>query len=158
MEVILIRYHGLKPERLHRTMEIKTQILRYKTKGTGDLVDITADIQQALEKVSLQEGLVNVFVVGSTAAITSFEYEPGMILDMRDLYERIAPRNKHYLHDETWNDANGFSHVRAALQGPGMVIPFQDRNLLLGTWQQLVLGEFDTRARERKIILTFIGK
>ncbi len=139
-------------------MEIKTKILRYKTKGTGDLVDITADLQQALEKVSFQEGLVNVFVVGSTAAVTSFEYEPGMISDMRDLYERIAPCSKHYLHDETWNDANGFSHVRAALQGPGMAVPFQDGNLLLGTWQQVVLAEFDTRARDRKIILTFIGK
>ncbi len=139
-------------------MEIKTLILHYKTKGAGDLVDITADLQRALERISFQEGLVNVFVVGSTAAITSFEYEPGMISDIQDLYERIAPCNKHYLHDETWNDANGFSHVRAALQGPAMTVPFQDGNLLLGTWQQVVLAEFDTRARNREIILTFIGK
>ena len=139
-------------------MEIKTRNLRLRTKGAGDLIDITIDLQKALEKESFTEGLLNVFVVGSTAAITSFEYEHGMISDMRDLYERIAPENKHYLHNETWNDANGFSHVRAALQGPGMIIPFQDSKLILGTWQQVVLAEFDTRSRERKIILTFMGK
>ena len=139
-------------------MEIKTRILQHKTKGSGDLVDITSDLEQALENMSFQEGLVNVFVVGSTAAITSFEYEPGMVADMQDLYERIAPRDKHYLHNETWNDANGFSHVRAALQGAGMAIPFEAGKLILGTWQQVVLAEFDTRARDRKIILTFIGK
>ncbi|MFH1092519.1 MAG: secondary thiamine-phosphate synthase enzyme YjbQ [Candidatus Omnitrophota bacterium] len=139
-------------------MEIKTQILRHKTKGAGDMVDITADIRKALGNASLQEGLISVFVVGSTASITSFEYEPGMISDMRDLYERIAPSKKHYLHNETWNDANGFSHVRAALQGAGMVVPFQEGNMLLSTWQQVVLTEFDTRPRDREIILTFIGE
>ena len=139
-------------------MEIKTQTLRHRTKGSGDLIDITGDLIEALNKSALHEGLVNVFVVGSTAAITSFEYEPGMISDMQDLYERIAPSKKHYLHNETWNDANGFSHVRAALQGAGMVVPFQEGKLLLGTWQQVVLAEFDTRARDRKVVLTFLGK
>lgn len=138
-------------------MEIKTKILQFKTKGTGDLVDITRDIHAALENSSLTEGLINIFVIGSTAAITSFEYEPGMIADMQDVYERIAPSDRSYLHNETWNDANGFSHVRAALQGPGMVVPFKDGKLFLGTWQQVVLAEFDTRARDRKIVLTFLG-
>ena len=139
-------------------MEIQTQILRHKTKGAGDLIDITGGLLEALGKTSFDKGLINVFVVGSTAAITSFEYEPGMISDMRDLYERLAPREKHYLHNETWNDANGFSHVRAALQGAGMVVPFEDGRLLLGTWQQVVLAEFDTRARDRKVVLTFLGE
>ena len=139
-------------------MEIKTNTLNFSTKGEGDLIDITANLHKALKEVSLTDGLVNVFVVGSTAAITSFEYESGMIADMQDLYERIAPRNKHYLHNETWNDANGFSHVRAALQGSAITVPFQNGKLLLGTWQQVVLAEFDTRAREREIILTFIGQ
>ncbi len=139
-------------------MEIITQILKHKTKGAGDLIDITSDLQEALQQSFLSEGLMNVFVVGSTAAITSFEYESGMISDMRDLYERIAPSEKHYLHNETWNDANGFSHVRAALQGSGMIVPFNDGKLLLGTWQQVVLAEFDTRVRDRKIVLTFLGK
>ncbi len=142
----------------YETMEIKTHILRHKTKGAGDLVDITADIHEALEKSLLNEGLINVFVVGSTAAITSFEYESGMIADMQDLYERIAPSDKHYLHNETWNDANGFSHVRAALQGSGMVVPFLEGKLFLGAWQQVVLAEFDTRARDRNIVLTFLGE
>lgn len=133
-------------------------ILTFNTKGTGDLLDITDDIQESLKETLLQEGLVNIFVVGSTASITSFEYEPGMIKDMRDLYERIASKDQSYLHDQTWNDANGFSHVRAALQGSGFAVPFEKGRLLLGTWQQVVLSEFDTRSRKREIILTFIGK
>jgi len=139
-------------------MKVQTKTLNYNTKGSGDLIDITEDIHESLKESFLKEGLVNIFVVGSTAAITSFEYESGMIADIKDMYERIAPRNRHYLHDETWNDANGFSHVRAALQGPGMVVPFENSKLLLGTWQQVILAEFDTRSRQRKIILTFIGK
>ncbi len=138
-------------------MKIITERLKLKTKGAGDLLDITGQIQDVLGGLELGEGLVNVFVVGSTAAITSFEFESGLIADMDDLYERIAPRNRHYLHDETWNDANGFSHVRAAIQGPSLAIPFQRSRLLLGTWQQVVLAEFDTQPRQREIILTFIG-
>lgn len=139
-------------------MKILTKILHYKTDGAGDLINITEDIHESLQEILFREGLVNIFVVGSTAAITSFEYEPGMISDIQDMYERVVPRDRHYLHDETWNDANGFSHVRAALQGPGMVVPFENSKLLLGTWQQVVLAEFDIRSRQRKIILTFIGQ
>ncbi len=139
-------------------MKIITRHLKRRTQGTGDLQDITPDIAEALRKSGLQEGLLNVFVVGSTAAITDFEYEPGLIRDIKELYERIAPRSEDYRHNETWNDANGFSHVRAALQGPGMVLPFEKGCLLLGTWQQIVLAEFDIRQREREIVLTFIGQ
>ena len=139
-------------------MKVMTRTLEYETDGAGDLINITGDVREALGGTSLKEGLVNIFVIGSTASITSFEYEPGSISDMRDMYEKIAPQNQHYLHDETWNDANGFSHVRAALQGPGMSVPFQKSDLLLGTWQQIVLAEFDRRSRNRKIILTFLGE
>lgn len=139
-------------------MRVVAKQLSLKTKGTGDLMNITEEIQGALEESSLKQGTVTVFVVGSTAAITSFEYESGLISDIKELYERLIPSNKSYAHDETWGDANGFSHLRAALQGPSLVIPFNSGRLILGTWQQIVLAEFDTRSRQRKVILQFMGE
>ncbi|MDD4941532.1 MAG: secondary thiamine-phosphate synthase enzyme YjbQ [Candidatus Omnitrophica bacterium] len=139
-------------------MRVITEEIDLKTKGAGDLVDITASIKEKLDDSGLREGNVTVFVVGSTAAITSFEYEPGLIKDMTALYEKLAPEGKPYAHDQTWGDANGFSHVRAALQGPSLVVPFADGKLLLGTWQQVVLAEFDHRPRQRKVIFQFIGE
>ncbi len=138
-------------------MKIITKQLNLKTKGAGDLIDITAQIQKNLEDSGLQEGNVTVFVIGSTAAITTFEYEPGLISDLKELYEQLVPSNKTYAHDETWGDANGFSHLRAALQGPSLVVPFISGRLILGTWQQVVLAEFDHRPRQRKIVLQFVG-
>ena len=139
-------------------MKIITYQLNLNTKGKGDLIDITDDIQGYLEKTKLSNGQVTVFVVGSTAAITTFEYESGLIKDINELYEKLIPSNKSYAHDQTWGDANGFSHLRSALQGPSLVIPFSNAKLLLGTWQQVVLAEFDIRSRQRKIILQFIGE
>lgn len=139
-------------------MKVITKHLSLNTRGSGDLINITDDIQGVLGGCGFKQGSVNVFVVGSTAAITSFEYEPGLIADVKDLYEKIAPSTDSYAHDETWGDANGFSHLRAALQGPCLVIPFDSGRLILGTWQQVVLAEFDTRPRQRKIILQFIGE
>lgn len=139
-------------------MKIITRHLSLKTQGAGDLIDITARLQSALSETKLESGNLTLFVVGSTAAITTFEYESGMIKDMRDLYERLIPSNRGYAHDATWADANGFSHLRAALQGPSLVIPFERNRLLLGTWQQVVLAEFDRRPRQRKVILQFIGE
>ena len=138
-------------------MKVITKQLNFETKGAGDLINITGDVQGVLKENSLEQGMVNVFVVGSTAAITTFEYEPGLISDIRGLYEKLVPSKKSYVHDQTWGDANGFSHLRAALQGPSLVIPFSSGRLILGTWQQIVLAEFDTRPRQRKIILQFIG-
>ncbi len=139
-------------------MKVITKTIDVNTKGAGDLVNITEEIQTLLSHAKLKEGNITVFVVGSTAGITSFEYEEGLIKDMRDIYEKLAPRDKHYAHDDTWGDANGFSHVRAALQGPSMTIPFVDGKLALGTWQQIVLAEFDNRSRTRKIVAQFIGE
>ena len=139
-------------------MKVITKQLNLRTKGTGDLINITEQIQESLEKSNLKQGAVTVFVVGSTAAITTFEYEPGLISDIKELYEKLIPQTKSYIHDETWGDANGFSHLRAALQGPSLAIPFTSSRLILGTWQQIVLAEFDTRSRQRKIILQFIGE
>ncbi len=138
-------------------MSVTTRRIYLNTKGSGDLLNITDRLQTALDEAGIKEGLLNVFVIGSTAALTTFEFEDGLIADMGELYERIAPVGRHYAHDDTWGDANGFSHVRAALQGPGLALPVENGRLLLGTWQQVVLAEFDNQARKRELILTFIG-
>lgn len=139
-------------------MKTIRKCLSLTTKGVGDFVDITEDIQGALSDTALKEGIVTVFVKGSTAGITTFEYEPGLISDMKEFYERLVPKNKHYHHDDTWGDANGFSHIRSAIQGPSLTVPFESGKLSLGTWQQIVLAEFDNRPRERQLILQFIGE
>jgi len=138
-------------------MKVVSKELHLETKGTGDLINITGHLQDALGKTDLLRGTATLFVIGSTAALTTFEYEPGMISDIRQLYEKIVPANKSYAHDEAWGDANGFSHLRAALQGPSLVVPFNAGKFTLGTWQQIVLAEFDTRPRSRRIILQFMG-
>ncbi len=140
------------------TMKIIHHKLTKKTKGSGDLIDITQEISHALHKSGLKNGMVTVFNIGSTAAITTFEFEPGLIHDIQELYEKLVPSKKHYAHDETWGDANGFSHLRAALQGPSLTIPFENGELLLGTWQQVVLAEFDNRPRQRQIVVQTIGE
>src|SRR4030042_1123045 len=134
-------------------MKIINEKIKLETKRTGDLVNITGKVADVLRGAGLKKGNVTVFVIGSTAAITTFEYESGMIKDMRDLCEKLVPSNKHYNHDETWGDANGFSHLRAALFGPSLAIPFEDGKLSLGTWQQVVLAEFDNRPRHREIVV-----
>ena len=139
-------------------MKIISQKITFNTRGNPDLIDITAEISRSLSSTKIKNGLLTAFVVGSTAALTTFEYEPGMVKDIRDLAERLAPSNKHYAHDETWGDANGFSHLRAALFGPSLAIPFKDGKLTLGIWQQVVLAEFDTRPRKREVILQIIGE
>lgn len=139
-------------------MKIITETIKVSTKGNPDLINISSELAGLLSKSKLQSGTMTVFVVGSTAAITSFEYEPGLIKDVRDLFEKLIPKDKHYEHDETWGDANGFSHLRAALQGPSLTIPFDGGKFLLGTWQQVVLAEFDNRPRQRKIIVQLIGE
>ncbi|MBN1526330.1 MAG: YjbQ family protein [Candidatus Omnitrophica bacterium] len=139
-------------------MKIVTEKIRVNTKGAGDLVDITDKLKRILGASRMKDGQLTAFVVGSTAAITTFEYESGLAQDMRDLYEKIAPANKHYSHDDTWGDANGFSHVRAALQGPSVAVPFEAGRLMLGTWQQVVLAEFDNQQRDRQIIVQLMGE
>lgn len=139
-------------------MKIINNRLTLKTKGNGDLVNLTDEISQMVHTSKMKNGNVILFNIGSTAAITTFEFEPGLIRDVQELYEKLIPRRKHYHHDETWGDANGFSHLRAALQGPSLTVPFEDGQLLLGTWQQIVLAEFDNRPRQRKIVVQIIGE
>jgi len=139
-------------------VEIVSDRLHVNTKKSGDLINITSKVAGALSKSGLKDGNVTVFVIGSTAAITTFEYEPGMIQDVHDLCEKLIPSNRDYRHEETWGDANGFSHLRATLFGQSLVIPFQGGRLALGTWQQVVLAEFDTRPRKREIVIQLIGE
>ena len=139
-------------------MKIQNEAIRLKTKGNPDLIDLTARVQEILDAAKLNKGLLTVFVVGSTAAITTFEFEPGLSRDIRELFEKIAPVGKSYHHDQTWGDANGFSHLRASLQGPSLTVPFDQGRLCLGTWQQIVLAEFDNRPREREIVIQVIGE
>lgn len=139
-------------------MKILIKKIELKTKGNGDLIDITEKVSRIVKSSSLSAGQVTVFVVGSTAAITTFEYEPGLIKDVRELCDKLIPDKDHYHHDDTWGDANGFSHLRAALFGPSLVVPFENSNLLLGTWQQVVLAEFDNRPRNRQVVVQIMGE
>jgi secondary thiamine-phosphate synthase enzyme len=139
-------------------VKILNNRIHLKTKGAGDLIDITERIVDIVKQTKLGTGQATVFNIGSTAAITTFEFETGMIKDMQELYEKIVPSSRHYHHDDTWGDANGFSHLRAALQGPSITIPFERGQLLLGTWQQVVLAEFDNKPRNRQVVVQIIGE
>ena len=139
-------------------MQIITKEINFTTSGTDDIKDITTKVQSELENADLENGTVTLFVIGSTGALTTVEYEPGLIKDLPEFYEKIIPRKKSYAHDLTWGDANGYSHIRASLQGPSLTVPFSKGKLLLGTWQQIIFLEFDNRPRKRRVVLQFIGE
>jgi secondary thiamine-phosphate synthase enzyme len=129
-----------------------------ETGGDNEVRDLTAAIAEKLAGSGLRDGTVTVFVPGSTAGLTTIEYESGAVEDFSRLMEKIVPGNIPYRHDQRWGDGNGYSHVRAALLGPSLVIPFTDGRLALGTWQQAVLVDFDNRPRTRSIVLQFMGE
>ena len=139
-------------------MTVITKTIEIKSKGENDMVDITDQTLKAILESKLENGIVTIFVSGSTAAVTTIEYEPGLRKDFPMMLNRIIPKDIEYKHDETWHDGNGHSHVRASLVGPSLTVPFKDKNLMLGTWQQIVVCELDTRSRERRIILQIIGE
>jgi secondary thiamine-phosphate synthase enzyme len=139
-------------------MTVITKAIKINSKGENDMVDITDQTLKAIEESNLKDGIVTVFVSGSTAAITTIEYEPGLRNDFPMMLNRIIPQNIEYEHDKTWHDGNGHSHVRASLIGPSLTVPFKDGNLILGTWQQIVFFELDTRSRERRITIQIIGE
>jgi secondary thiamine-phosphate synthase enzyme len=138
-------------------MKIVTDSLNVHTEGFNDIIDITGMVQRKLDESDFSEGNILVFVPGATAGITTIEYEPGLLKDYPEFMEKIIPSDKNYNHDLTWNDGNGFSHVRAALQGASFQVPFKDGELLLGTWQQIILIDFDNRSRNRKVITQIMG-
>lgn len=139
-------------------MKVVTKEINFKTTGTDDIKDITPQVREELHKSKLTDGNVTVFVIGSTGAVTTVEYEPGLLKDLPEFYEKIIPRKKSYEHDLTWGDANGYSHLRATLQGPSLTVPFTKGKLLLGTWQQIIFLEFDNRPRNRRVVLQFMGE
>jgi secondary thiamine-phosphate synthase enzyme len=139
-------------------MTVITKNIQIKSESENDIIDITDQVSNIVMDSKIENGAVIVFVVGSTAAITTIEYEPGLQKDLPDMLSRLVPKDIEYAHDNTWHDGNGHSHVRASLIGPSLIIPIVKGVLTLGTWQQIVLVEMDTRPRERKIILQVIGE
>jgi len=136
---------------VNRALEIKTQ-------GNTDIINVTPDIERSLSEAGIRQGTVTVFSTHTTCGITIIEYEPGLIADFKKAWERIVPRDIPYEHDKRWGDGNGYSHVRASLLGFSVTIPFTDSRMMLGTWQQVVLVDFDVRPRDRHIILQFSGE
>lgn len=136
---------------------IVTNYVLLSSKGENDIIDITNNVEKILLESKLKNGIITLFVVGSTAAITTIEYEPGLQQDFPNMLEKIAPKGIKYQHDNTWHDGNGHSHLKASLIGPSLTIPFINGQTSLGTWQQIVLVEMDTRSRERKIVVQIIG-
>lgn len=139
-------------------MEIKTENITVNTKGNCDVIDLTPKIIGILEKLRLNEGNVTVFVTGSTASISTIEYEPGLKKDLPEILDTLIPSRKKYFHNDTWGDNNGHAHLRSTLFGCSQTIPFTKGSLMLGTWQQIILIDFDDRPRTRRVTVQFIGE
>ena len=137
---------------------VKTVSLSLSTKGTCDLKEITCQVSEAIKDSGVTDGIVTVFVPGATGGVTTIEFEPGAVHDFQDFMERSIPSEGAYRHNERWGDGNGFSHVRAASLGPSLTVPFKDCRLLLGTWQQIVVVDFDNGPRQRQVILQILGE
>jgi secondary thiamine-phosphate synthase enzyme len=137
---------------------VESRKIEIQTKGQGDARDVTGAVARAVAASGLRSGITTVFIVGSTAGVTTIEFEPGAIADLNGLFDRLAPRQGEYRHHLRWGDDNGSSHVRAALLGPSLTVPFVDGQLALGTWQQIVLLEFDTRPRTRELVVQIVGE
>ncbi len=139
-------------------MAVQTHRLEIRSQGDSQVIDLSSAVEDALRRGTIQNGVVTVFVVGSTAGVTTTEFEPGLATtDLRATFERIAPRRAHYAHEATWHDDNGHSHVRASLLGPSITVPLVGGRLTLGTWQQIVLIDFDTRPRQRQVVVQVVG-
>ena len=139
-------------------MSVSTQKITVHTKGHTDIVDITGHVADALERSDLRNGILIVFVPGSTAGVTTVEYEPGLLKDLPEAFEKFAPTGVQYHHDATWGDGNGYAHVRSAFVGPSFSVPFTDGHMILGTWQQIILIDFDNRQRRRELVVQILGE
>jgi len=135
-----------------------TKNISLQTKGECDIIDITAPVQQQLSETNVKDGVAIVFITGSTAGVTTIENEPGLISDFKEMWERVIPKNLEYRHDRAWGEGNGFSHVRASLLGASLAVPFNKGKLALGTWQQIVVVDFDNRPRSRQVLLQIMGE
>jgi len=135
-----------------------TKNISLQTKGDCDIIDITSQVQQQLSETEITDGVVTVFITGSTAGVTTIENEPGLIADFKAMWERVVPKNIECRHDRAWGEGNGYSHVRASLLGASLAVPFNNKKLSLGTWQQLVVVDFDNRPRSRQVLLQIMGE
>jgi secondary thiamine-phosphate synthase enzyme len=139
-------------------MQVRLNHIFLTTRGDTDIVDITQKVQECIQISTLMNGLVTIFCPSSTSGITTIEYEPGVLQDLRKIFNELVPKDFNYQHDEAWHDGNGHSHVRAALLKASITIPLVDGRLTLGTWQQIVFIDFDTRPRKREIIVQILGE
>lgn len=137
---------------------VVTKNIKLKTRGETDIIDITDRVNSCVEDCGLKNGITTIFVSGSTGGLTTIEYESGLIEDIQQAFEIIAPRQGEYQHNLRWRDGNGFAHVRAAIIGPSLTIPFSDKKLQLGTWQQIVFIDFDNRPRSRELVVQILGE
>ena len=137
---------------------IVTKKISLQTKGHCDIIDITPQVEQQVAEAKINSGIVTIFISGSTAGITTIEFESGLLSDFQSMWERNIPQNIPYKHDRRWGDGNGYSHIRASLLGASLVVPFSDKRLTLGTWQQIVMVDFDNRPRSRQFILQIMGE
>ena len=139
-------------------LKLATDYIELETSGHTEIVDITDRVHQKLFVTGLTEGIANMFSVGSTGGLTTVEYEPGLVRDLKELFEEIASSRKRYFHDAAWHDGNGHAHLRSSLLKTDLSVPFSGGKLLLGTWQQIVFVDFDNRSRKRKIVAQFMGE
>ncbi|MFA5388998.1 MAG: secondary thiamine-phosphate synthase enzyme YjbQ [Candidatus Omnitrophota bacterium] len=139
-------------------MAIISKKIKFNTKGGTDIINITKEAASIVLGSGMKNGSVTIFVPGSTASITTVEYEPGLVDDLKAFFEKIAPCSAVYQHNIRWQDGNGYSHVRASLMGPGITVPFIDSKMQLGRWQQIILIDFDNRPRDRELIVQVIGE
>jgi len=139
-------------------MKFVTREMHFSTQGNSDIINLTDTVKKYLKGTNLNSGLVNLFIPGATGGLTTMEYEPGLIADVQQTFQRIAPEETEYLHNLTHEDKNAHSHIRASLVGPSLSIPFEDATLQLGEWQQIVFIDFDNRPRQRKVLLQIISE
>jgi len=137
---------------------VKTDEIRFSTSGSGDIINLTDGIQNSIRKSNINSGVITIFAPGATTGLTTIEYEPGLLKDLPQLMEKLIPSDISYEHDNTWHDGNGFSHLRSALIGPDITVPFVSKKMTLGTWQQIVFLEFDNKPRNRSVILQIVGE
>ncbi|NQU16471.1 MAG: YjbQ family protein [Candidatus Saganbacteria bacterium] len=139
-------------------MTVYTKSLTLQTNGNDDVLDITHEAAKAIENSKAKNGIVTVFVAGSTGSVTTIEYEPALVKDMQEMDQQLIPSGRGYHHDATWGDANGHSHIRSSIIGPSITVPFESGKMTLGTWQQIVVIDHDNRSRARKIIIQILGE
>jgi len=139
-------------------MTVSSITINLTTRGYCDIHNITPEVQNCLTNSDIENGIVCVSLIGSTGAITTVEYESGLVRDIQEFLEQLLPQNRGYHHDATWGDANGFSHLRSTLMGTSASFPFNNKSLLLGTWQQIIFIDFDNQPRERRLIVQIVGE